>query len=51
MIIDNILADTDDIKQGELNFMRYFVEERLDRLEKVKHHRERLEKRPVPLEE
>jgi hypothetical protein len=46
-IIDSILSNTDDIKQGELNFMRYFVEERLGKLEEMQHHKERLTPKPV----
>jgi hypothetical protein len=35
-IIQNILKHPEDFSQGELNFMRYFVDERLGELDKVK---------------
>lgn len=45
-IIENILSTTDDIKQGELNFMRHFVEERLDKLEQMSENKQRLQLSP-----
>ena len=41
-IIQQILENEDELTKYELNFMRYFVDERLQRLEEVK---ETLEKR------
>lgn len=34
-IIEGILQNTDELSQGELNFMRYFAEERLEKLEQI----------------
>ncbi len=34
-IIEAIMEDTENIEQGELNFMRHFVDERLKRMEEV----------------
>lgn len=36
-IIDDILKNEKDYTQGELNFMYYFLKDRLDRLEEVQH--------------
>lgn len=35
-IIEEVIKHPEDYSQGELNFMRYFVDERLNRLEQVK---------------
>lgn len=35
-IIEGVMQHPEDYTQGELNFMRYFVDERLNRLEQVK---------------
>jgi hypothetical protein len=35
-IIEEVMAHPEEYSQGELNFMRYFVDERLNRLEQVK---------------
>ena len=35
-IIEDVIANPEEYSQGELNFMRYFVDERLNRLEQVK---------------
>lgn len=34
-IIENILKSTDELSQSELNYMRYFVEERIERLDEM----------------
>lgn len=34
-IIEGILENQENIKQGELNFMRYFIEERIERMEQM----------------
>lgn len=42
-IIEGVLENTDKLSQGELNFMRYFVEERLDKLKEIEHKLDKAE--------
>lgn len=42
-IIQEILKHPEDFSEGELNFMRYFVDERLGRLDKVKKELDEIE--------
>ena len=50
-IIDNILENVEELEEKELNFMRYFVEERIDRLEeiedKLEHKRQQIQSAPA----
>lgn len=45
LIIQGILNEQKDIKQGELNFMRYFVDERIGRLKEMEETLERAQQR------
>lgn len=44
-IIEGILENQEEIKQGELNFMRYFIEERIERIEEMEETLERAQQR------
>jgi hypothetical protein len=43
-IIDGVLKHPEEFSQGELNFMRYFVDERIGRLDKVKKELDAIQK-------
>jgi hypothetical protein len=43
-IIEEVIQNPEDYSQGELNFMRYFVDERLNRLEQVKEQFDEVQK-------
>lgn len=42
-IIEDVMKHPEDYSQGELNFMKYFVEERLHRLDEVKDELDRIQ--------
>ena len=44
LIIENLLADEESLTQGEFNFMRVFVEERLEKMQEAKAAFERAQK-------
>lgn len=50
-IIEGILASEQTLSQGELNFMRYFIEERLGALEKVEPLLKRVDKSRITNQE
>lgn len=52
-IIDGILKNSDQLSEGELNFMRYFAEERLHKLDKIEKDldKARLTQIPLPKDE
>lgn len=48
-IMENILSHTQDIEPGELRYMKYFIDERIAKLDELsKEERERLEKAKLP---
>ena len=47
-IIENILKNADSLTEGELNFMRYFAEERLDKLDQIEKELDAAKDKAIP---